>query len=160
MSKASDFKLLDRRAVDVLLCMRERSAFFRALSSWIGFQTAQVEFEVQPRLEGESKWSARSLIRYAITNITSFSSIVIPPWIAYYFVLSYCIYILAHLSVEIFDFDYTHFPYLTAENEICQYKFHFFLFPYYIYYLTSFYIPICQFLYCFHQIHFNLSYIF
>ena len=74
MSKASDFKLLDRRAVDVLLCMRERSAFFRALSSWIGFQTAQVEFEVQPRLEGESKWSARSLIRYAITNITSFSS--------------------------------------------------------------------------------------
>lgn len=74
MSKASDFKLLDRRAVDVLLCMRERSAFFRALSSWIGFQTAQVEFEVQPRLEGESKWSGRTLIRYAITNITSFSS--------------------------------------------------------------------------------------
>ena len=74
MSKASDFKLLDRKAVDVLLCMRERSAFFRALSSWIGFQTAQVEFEVQPRLEGESKWSGRTLIRYAITNIASFSS--------------------------------------------------------------------------------------
>jgi len=74
MSRASDFKLLDRRAVDVLLAMREKNAFFRALSSWIGFSTAQVEFEVQPRLEGESKWSIRSLIRYAVTNITSFST--------------------------------------------------------------------------------------
>jgi len=74
MSRASDFKLLDRRAVDTLLAMREKNAFFRALSSWIGFSTAQVEFEVQPRLEGESKWSVRSLIRYAITNITSFST--------------------------------------------------------------------------------------
>lgn len=74
MSRASDFKLLDRRAVDVLIAMREKNAFFRALSSWIGFSTAQVEFEVQPRLEGESKWSIRSLVRYAITNIASFST--------------------------------------------------------------------------------------
>ena len=74
MSRASDFKLLDRRAVDVLIAMREKNAFFRALSSWIGFSTAQVEFEVQPRLEGESKWSLRSLIKYALTNITSFSA--------------------------------------------------------------------------------------
>ena len=36
MSHASDFKLLDRRAVDVLVAMREKNAFFRALSSWIG----------------------------------------------------------------------------------------------------------------------------
>ena len=74
MSRASDFKLLDRRAVDVLIAMREKNAFFRALSSWIGFSTAQVEFEVQPRLEVESKWSIRSLVRYAITNIASFST--------------------------------------------------------------------------------------
>ena len=74
MSKASDFKLLDRRAVDTLLAMREKNAFFRALSSWIGFSTAQVEFEVQPRLEGQSKWSVRSLVRYAVTNIAAFSA--------------------------------------------------------------------------------------
>ena len=74
MSRASDFKLLDRRAADTLLAMREKNAFFRALSSWIGFSTAQVEFEVQPRLEGESKWSVRSLVRYALTNIASFST--------------------------------------------------------------------------------------
>ena len=74
MSRASDFKLLDRRAVDTLLAMREKNAFFRALSSWIGFETAQVEFEVQPRLEGESKWSLISLVRYAVTNIVSFTT--------------------------------------------------------------------------------------
>ena len=74
MSRASDFKLLDRRAVDVLVAMREKNAFFRALSSWIGFDTTQVEFEVQPRAAGVSKWSLRSLTRYAVTNLASFST--------------------------------------------------------------------------------------
>lgn len=74
MSRASDFKLLDRKAVNVLLNMKEKNAFFRALSSWIGFRTAQVEFEVRERTVGESKWSAWSLVRYAVSNITSFSS--------------------------------------------------------------------------------------
>lgn len=74
MANASDYKLLDRRAVDVLLTMREKHAFFRALSGWIGFRTASVEYEVQERKFGTSKWSTRSLIRYAISNITSFST--------------------------------------------------------------------------------------
>lgn len=74
MSRASDFKLLDRRAVDALLSMPERNVFFRALSSWIGFSTASVEFDVQERTEGESKWSTWSLIQYAIRNIVSFST--------------------------------------------------------------------------------------
>ena len=74
MSRASDFKLLDRKAVDALLDMPERNAFFRALSAWIGYKTTSVEFDVREREEGESKWSTKSLIRYAITNIVSFSS--------------------------------------------------------------------------------------
>ena len=75
MSRASDFKLLDRRAVDALLSMPERNVFFRALSSWIGFRTISVEFDVQERTEGESKWSTWSLIKYAIKNIVSFSTV-------------------------------------------------------------------------------------
>ena len=74
MSRASDFKLLDRRAVDTLLAMREKNAFFRALSSWIGFQTARIEFDVQPRAAGKSNWSPLRLTRYALENITSFTS--------------------------------------------------------------------------------------
>lgn len=75
MSRASDFKLLDRRAVDALLAMPERNTFFRALSSWIGFRTTSVEFDVQERTEGESKWSTWSLIQYAVKNIVSFSTV-------------------------------------------------------------------------------------
>lgn len=74
MSCASDYKLLDRKAMNVLLNMKERNTFFRALSSWIGFKTIQIDFEVQKREVGVSKWSTFSLIRYAINNITSFSS--------------------------------------------------------------------------------------
>lgn len=74
MSRASDFKLLDRRAVDLLLAMREKNSFFRALSSWIGFSTAQVEFEVQPRFEGKSRFSIWGLVKYAIQNVAAFSS--------------------------------------------------------------------------------------
>lgn len=74
MSRASDFKLLDRRAADALLAMPERSIFFRALSSWIGFKKTTVEFDVQERTEGESKWSTRSLVQYAVKNIVAFST--------------------------------------------------------------------------------------
>ncbi len=73
MSKASDFKLLDRKAVNALLAMPERAPFFRALSSWIGFQTVSVPFDVKEREIGASKWSPWKLIKYAIHNITSFS---------------------------------------------------------------------------------------
>lgn len=74
MSRASDFKLLDRRAVEALLQMPERNAFFRALSSWIGFRSATVEFDVREREIGESKWSTKALIKYAVSNIVSFSA--------------------------------------------------------------------------------------
>lgn len=75
LSKASDFKLLDRKAIDSLIAMPERNAFFRALSSWIGFKSTSISFDVQEREAGESKWSTRSLTKYAISNISSFSTI-------------------------------------------------------------------------------------
>lgn len=74
MASASDFKLLDRKAVDVLIHMQEKNAFFRAMSSWIGFKTTSITFDVQERAAGESKWSTASLTKYAIRNITSFST--------------------------------------------------------------------------------------
>jgi len=74
MSRASDFKLLDRRAVNTLLDMPEQNAFFRAMSSWIGFQQTQIEFDVQEREAGVSKWSTKKLVRYAISNIAGYST--------------------------------------------------------------------------------------
>lgn len=75
MVSSSDFKLLDRKVVDTLNAMPERNVFFRALSFWVGFKKAEVTYDVRERVAGESKWSTRSLIKYAITNIGSFSSV-------------------------------------------------------------------------------------
>ena len=74
MEAASDFKLLDRKAVDALNAMPERLTFFRAMSSWVGFKTERVYFEGADREVGESKWSTKALIKFAINNITSFTS--------------------------------------------------------------------------------------
>ena len=75
MGGASDFKLMDRRVIDALNNMPERLTFFRAMSSWVGFKTEKIYFEVAEREVGESKWSMKGLIKYAISSITSFSSI-------------------------------------------------------------------------------------
>ena len=74
MSRASDFKLLDRKAVDALVALPERNTFFRALSGWVGYKTASVGFRVQERYDGKSKWSTGSLVKYAINNILSFTT--------------------------------------------------------------------------------------
>ena len=74
MQRASDYKLLDRKAIVTLLNMKEKNSFFRALSSWIGFKSTRIEYEVRPREHGQSKWSIKSLIKYAISNIAAFTS--------------------------------------------------------------------------------------
>ena len=74
MESSSDFKLLDKKVVDAYLNLPERKLFFRALSYWLGFNSTTIEFNVQERETGTTKWSYMSLLKYAISNITSFSS--------------------------------------------------------------------------------------
>lgn len=75
MGSSSDFKLLDRKVVNVLLSLPEKNTFFRALTFWAGFDTRTVEYEVQERAYGTSKWSFFSLMKYAVSNATSFSTL-------------------------------------------------------------------------------------
>ncbi len=74
MNDTSDYKLLDRRVMDVLLDLKESNTFFRALSFWAGFKSTNIHYEVQERTAGESKWSFTSLLKYAIMNTTSFTT--------------------------------------------------------------------------------------
>ena len=74
MANSSDFKLLDRKVVNVLLEMPERKTFFRAMSFWVGFKSCQVTYDVAERQIGTSKWSFKSLFKYAVSNIISFST--------------------------------------------------------------------------------------
>jgi dolichol-phosphate mannosyltransferase len=73
MANSSDFKLLDRKVIDVLNKMPERG-FFRAISYWVGYNKATVEYVVNDRVDGESKWSTKDLVKYAISNISSYST--------------------------------------------------------------------------------------
>lgn len=75
LDRASDYKLMDRKVIDALNEMPERLTFFRALSSWVGFKTAQIEFNVAPRNAGTTKWNFKKLAKFAINNITSFTNL-------------------------------------------------------------------------------------
>ena len=72
---SSDFMLIDRAVIDTLLAMPERQPFFRALSQWTGFDRVQLEFDVSEGVDRPSKWSKWRLVRYALSNVTSFTNI-------------------------------------------------------------------------------------
>ena len=74
MYRSSDFKMLDRKVVDEYVKLTERNIFFRALSSWLGYKSAVVEFDVKERASGTTKWSIKSLVKYAIGSICSFTT--------------------------------------------------------------------------------------
>lgn len=72
---STDFKLLDRRAVDAYLQLPERSRFFRGLTTWIGLPTARVEIEVPERAEGTTRWRFQGLVKLARETIVSFTAL-------------------------------------------------------------------------------------
>ena len=74
MNATSDFKLLDRKVVEAMLELPERNTFFRALSFWAGFKSTSVSFDVEERKAGKSKWSFSGLVKYAVSNTTSFTT--------------------------------------------------------------------------------------
>lgn len=72
---ASDYKLLNRRAVNAYLQMGERNVFFRGMTAWLGFSRAQIPFEVVGRVGGQSGWSMLRLLGLALNGITAFSAV-------------------------------------------------------------------------------------
>lgn len=68
-----DFRLLDRKAVDALLRMKERDRLLRGLSSWIGFRRYGLEYERSPRHAGATKYPLHKMLGLALDGILSFS---------------------------------------------------------------------------------------
>lgn len=75
LDNASDYKLMDRKVIDIFLRMGERNIFFRGMSAWLGFKRIKIPFEVPERFSGTSGWSVLRLMKLAITALTSFSSL-------------------------------------------------------------------------------------
>jgi dolichol-phosphate mannosyltransferase len=70
---SGDYRLLDRKAVEVIRAMPERDRFIRGMTAWVGFRQETVEYERDPRFAGESKYPLRKMVRLATAAVTSFS---------------------------------------------------------------------------------------
>ncbi len=70
---AGDFRLMDRKVVNVLNTMREHHRFLRGMSAWVGFRQTGVLYRRAPRFAGETKYPLRKMLRLALTAITGFS---------------------------------------------------------------------------------------
>ncbi|HEX2136416.1 MAG TPA: glycosyltransferase family 2 protein [Microvirga sp.] len=87
---AGDFRLIDRKGVEVLRALGERARFSKGLYAWIGFRSAGVPFAVEERRHGMSKWNLRKLFRFAFDGITSFSTVPLRVWTYVGGVISIC----------------------------------------------------------------------
>jgi glycosyltransferase involved in cell wall biosynthesis len=72
---AGDFRLLDRRALEALNSMRERTRFLRGMTVWVGFTQTAVPYERAPRPAGETKYTPRRMFRFSLDAISSFSHV-------------------------------------------------------------------------------------
>jgi glycosyltransferase involved in cell wall biosynthesis len=70
---SGDFRLLDRRALDALLAMRERDRFLRGMTVWVGYTQAAVPYERDARFAGETKYTLGKMLRFSVDAILSFS---------------------------------------------------------------------------------------
>jgi len=68
-----DFRLIDKKVVDIMNTMRERHRFLRGMSAWVGFKQVGVNYKRKPRYSGTSKYPLRKMVQFALNAITSFS---------------------------------------------------------------------------------------
>ncbi len=70
---SADFRLLDRRVVDVVAGLKEHTIFLRGLVPWVGFQQAEVPYVPDARTTGVTKYTVRRMVRLAVEGITATS---------------------------------------------------------------------------------------
>ena len=71
----SDFRLMDKRAVQAFRLYRERARFIRGMVNTLGFKVAKMEFVAPPRFAGKSKFSLHKMLHFALDGITAFSNL-------------------------------------------------------------------------------------
>lgn len=79
---ARDFRLMDRRVVDVLNALPERNRFMKGLYGWVGFRTKAMPIELATRAGGTTKFGFKGLMRLGLTGLTSFTNWPLRIWTA------------------------------------------------------------------------------
>ena len=77
---AGDFRLMDRRVVDRVRELPERTRFMKGLFAWVGFKSTAVAYDRPARGGGQSAWSYWKLWNYALDGVTSFSTMPLRVW--------------------------------------------------------------------------------
>lgn len=72
---AGDFRLMDKRVVDVLVSLPERNRFMKGLYAWVGFPSMALEYEPLPRQQGQSSFGLRGAFGLAMTGVFAFSTV-------------------------------------------------------------------------------------
>lgn len=79
-ANVGDFRLMDRKVVDVIKALPEHELFMKGLLSWAGFHTVIVDYDRAVRIAGETKFNARKLWHLALEGVTSFSTVPLRVW--------------------------------------------------------------------------------
>lgn len=102
----ADFRLMDRRVVNVFREFKETDLFLRGLVKWMGFQQSGIEYEPAERLKGKSKYTMKKMIRFALQGITSFSTK--PLYIATYLGMCFSLISLLYVPYIIYSYYFGH----------------------------------------------------
>ncbi|PKU23524.1 glycosyltransferase family 2 protein [Telmatospirillum siberiense] len=78
--EVGDFRLLDRKVVDVINAMPERTRFMKGIFAWVGFRQVGIPYEQEERLYGESKWGMMKLMSFAFDGLVAFSDYPLRIW--------------------------------------------------------------------------------
>jgi polyisoprenyl-phosphate glycosyltransferase len=72
---SGDFRLMDRRALQALLAMRERNRYLRGMTVWVGFTQTAVAYQRDARYAGETKYTLKKMVKFALDAVSSFSHV-------------------------------------------------------------------------------------
>jgi glycosyltransferase involved in cell wall biosynthesis len=100
-----DFRLLDRKVVEALGRLPERTRFMKGLFAWVGFRQTAVTYDRDPRFAGRTKWNYLKLWRFALDGITSFSTTPLKVWgylggIIAFFAFLYLLFLLGRTLLQ------------------------------------------------------------
>ncbi len=105
-SGTADFRLMDKRVVEIFRNFKEADLFWRGLVKWLGFKQIGIEYEPAERKEGKSKYTYKKMMQLALRGITSFS--LKPLAIATYLGFTFSLLALFYIPYVIFSLAFGH----------------------------------------------------
>lgn len=99
VSDASDFRVMRRNVIEAILSMHENVRFSKGIFAWVGFHAEFIAYQARQRNAGQTKWSMRSLFKYAFDGIVSFSAslLKIPGWLSLMSFISAFVFLIVRL---------------------------------------------------------------